>query len=121
MLIPTKDLTGPALDWAVAKAESELAEQGGQVHLVDGLLHIYNDTSDEPWSPSTNWAQGGPLIEWRMVTVGPAANEGYEAYPYPKESSQPYWGNTPLEAAMRCVVASVLGDDTEVEIPEHLK
>lgn len=115
------ELNGTALDWAVALVEKELAPLGGQVHVVNGELRVYEDTSDEPWSPSTNWAQGGPLIEWRMVTVGPTNYEGYEAYPYPKESSQPYWGNTPLEAAMRCVVASNLGDDTEVEIPEHLK
>ena len=119
MKVKTSELTGPALDWAAAKAESELAEQGGQVHLVDGLLRIYNDTSDEPWSPSTNWAQGGPIIEWRMVTVGPANHEGYEAYPHPKDDTQPYWGDTPLEAAMRCYVASNLGE--EIEIPEGLK
>lgn len=116
MKVKTSELTGLALDWAVAKAESELAEQGGQVHLVDGCLRLYNDTSDEPWHPSTNWAQGGPILDFRMMTVGPAMHEGYEAraYPYGKV----YWGDTPLIAAMRCVVASKLGE--EVEIPEEL-
>lgn len=117
MKVKTSELTGPALDWTVAKAESELAEQGGQVHLVGGCLRLYNDTSDEPWHPSTNWAQGGPILDFRMMTVGPAMHEGYEAraYPYGKV----YWGDTPLEAAMRCVVSSVLGD--EIEVPDCLK
>lgn len=118
MKLKTSELTGPALDWAVAVVERELDILGGQVHVVNGELHRYEDTTDEPWSPSTSWAQGGPIIEWRMVTVGPAANEGYEAYPHPK-GNQSYWGDTPLEAAMRCVVSSVLGD--EIELPEHLK
>lgn len=120
MKVKAGDLTGVAFDWAVALVEKELAELGGQVHVVNGELRVYEDTTDEPWSPLTNWAQGGPIIEWRMVTVGPANCEGYEAYPHPK-GNQSYWGNTPLEAAMRCVVATAVGDDTELEIPEHLK
>lgn len=112
------ELTGTALDWAVAVVEKELESLGGQVHVVDGDLRVYEDTTDEPWSPSTSWAQGGPIVEWRMVTVGPAANEGYEAYPHPK-GNQSYWGDTPLIAAMRCVVAAAIGE--EVEIPKELQ
>lgn len=113
------DLTGPALDWAVAKCDMELVDDGGQVHVVNGWVVVYDDGQVEPWSPSTNWAQGGPLLDFHMLTVGPAENEGYEAYSYPKEHSPAYWGETPLEAAMRCIVAAAVGD--EIEVPTNLK
>jgi hypothetical protein len=52
-----------------------------------------------------------------MLTVGPAKNQGYMAWGWPKANG--FWGDTPLIAAMRCFVASKLGD--EIEIPEELK
>lgn len=97
----TSELSGAALDWAVHQAWCE------------GACH------DEPFpSYSTDWAQGGPLIEREGImlvrhTAIPVLNCG----PY-------YWkanktdGPTPLIAAMRCYVASKLGDD--VNVPEEL-
>jgi len=77
----------------------------------------------EDYYPSTNWSQGGPIIERERIQVFPhngamewcgvarAQREGYVAL-LTKD------GPTPLIAAMRCYVASKLGD--EVEIPEEL-
>jgi hypothetical protein len=108
--IKTSELTGAALDWAVAKC--------------DGLNPLYLRGFDfEPtWRNghrkrySTDWTQGGPIIEREMLTVGPAKHEGYMAWAWPKAAG--YWGDTPLIAAMRCYVASKLGD--EVDVPDEL-
>lgn len=103
----TSELIGPALDWAVAKCEG----------VDEEAARLFHDEFD----PSTNWAQGGPIIEREKISVdfdadydsgGPCAASTRDA--------PCYWvGPTPLIAAMRCYVASKLGD--EIEIPEELK
>jgi len=76
------------------------------------------------FKPSTNWAQGGPIIGQESIEI----RKGNPLY-FPQGNDlgdyyEPLWlagkqhGPTPLVAAMRCYVASVLGD--EVEIPEEL-
>jgi len=107
----TNELTGAALDWAVAKCEGKEGLFGG--HEV-GRLHY-----------STDWAQGGPIIERELcVATLERLNGGtwrvQEPYNMLEEHPGAYfYGPTPLIAAMRCYVASKLGD--EVEIPEVLK
>lgn len=103
MKIKTSELTGPALDWAVAKCEWN-REEGD-----------WRGTYRADYS--TDWSQGGPIIEREMITVGPAKHEGYMAWSWPKGNG--FYGDTPLIAAMRRYVSSSLGD--EVEIPEELK
>lgn len=74
------------------------------------------------WKPTTNWAQGGPIIYREGILNGPspfpqgefAAGVGNE-WDTCKYIS---YGPTPLIAAMRCYVASKLGD--EVEVPDEL-
>lgn len=109
MKIKTSELRGAALDWAVAMCAGE------EVSLIKGQLETR--WTDDGWKPSTDWAQAGPIIEWEMITVGPAKHEGYMAWAWPKGNG--FWGDAPLIAAMRCYVASKLGD--EVEIPEEIK
>jgi hypothetical protein len=112
MKIKTADLTGPALDWAVAKCEGI-----GVEHVNDGIVKCLLRKPSGRYAPSTDWAQGGPIIEreslelvllflcpgtWRAISMGRD------------------WcnGHTPLQAAMRCFVASKLGD--VVEVPDEL-
>ncbi len=105
----TSELTGAALDWAVAKCEDE------EVTMVKGQLETR--WTENGWKPSTDWAQGGPIIGREKIGLGHAVSE-----------RKPYWfaigylveecGPTPLIAAMRCYVASKLGD--EVELPSTL-
>lgn len=96
----TSELIGSALDWAVAKCEG--------VDVSQGL------TDDEYYS--TDWAQGGPLIEREKLELHINKTEGWSAF----ADKQVYGiGSTPLISAMRCYVASKLGND--VEIPEELK
>ena len=63
MDMKTSELTGAALDWAVAKCEGiELI--GGRYNrlLVDGHMSRGQEMM-APYKPSTDWAQGGLIIE----------------------------------------------------------
>jgi hypothetical protein len=138
MKIKTSELTGAALDWAVAKCEDKGHLFAG--HEV-GRLHY-----------TSNWAEGGPIIERLGISVIQLEREsipdaeGFWQGEYrdqwgavigdrhsPEEQHGPqgdYWGRsyhvdenavsgpTPLIAAMRCYVASKLGD--EVDVPDGL-
>ena len=108
MKIKTAELTGAALDWAV-----------GQATGFEG-----------DWLPdySTDWAAGGPIIEgenistWFCDEVLDAETDvmvrGAAWYAETFEGEHGVTGQTALIAAMRCYVASKLGD--EVQIPEGL-
>lgn len=129
MKIETNELTGAALDWAVAKA----------------WQHVYSDGAitaaiRSGYSPSTDWAQGGQIIEqegigllfdsgsacrsasWFATPDDQATQESYEGESFDPafmvDESVGVRGPTPLIAAMRCYVASKLGD--EVDVPEEL-
>lgn len=69
----------------------------------------------EGFEPSTDWTQGGPIIERERLHLKPVGNT-YRCYDYNATIWE--YGPTPLIAAMRCYVASKLGG--EVEIPEEL-
>jgi hypothetical protein len=100
----TSELTGAALDWAVAKCE------GINYEVIDGGLDY--DCPDY----STHWAQGGPIIEREKIEIF-IRDEGWFAYSS-FSTPEDFPGPTPLIAAMRCYVASKLGD--EVDVPEEL-
>ena len=108
----TSELTGLALDWAVAKCEGEKAElnQGEIVTWKTIAFREYRLI----WNPSTNWVQGGPIIERERINLW---NEGYD-WEASLFGEHIVWGPTPLIAAMRCYVASKLGDD--IDVPAEL-
>jgi hypothetical protein len=110
----TSELTGAALDWAVAKCE------GHDVFIKHAPVQVmYTPKGKRSWyiyTPSTNWAQGGPIIERERLTVGWVADT-WAAVVGLVEHKQ--IGPTPLIAAMRCYVASKLGDD--VDVPDMLE
>lgn len=123
MKIKTSELTGAALDWAVAKCENIPS-----LHLVKkpGKVCVYGEISniDFPYQPSTDWAQGGPVIEREKIEIRkgnplyfPKGNEKGEHYESLWLAGKQH-GQTPLIAAMRCYVASKLGDD--VDVPEEI-
>ena len=113
--IKTSELSGVALDWAVAKCEGFPAR--------DYCPHdkYYRDEDNKWFCPSEDWTQGGPIIDRETITVcwqgatwvGSKFNvrvtDEYEFH---------QTGPTPLLAAMRCYVASKLGDT--VKLPEEL-
>lgn len=125
----TSELTGAALDWAVAKAEGYSTTSDGISTLLkrgEELLMLGPGASPLNYSPSTDWAQGGPIIEREGISTVLLYGSTWGATTYPvhqigKDHSEAYYqgtGPTPLVAAMRCYVASKLGD--EVELPAEL-
>jgi hypothetical protein len=110
----TSELTGAALDWAVTKLEAERK----RFVIYPQIIGQY----------STNWAQGGPIIERENITIAYGEEEADwfacvgDSRRFDDDTPDglaKLVGHTPLIAAMRCYVASKLGDD--IEIPEELK
>ena len=101
----TADLTGAALDWAVAKCEVG-AEFIGEI--------------DDPHFYSTDWALGGEIIERERIAITGTNFPWWECDSgwYAHIGDCYSHGTTPLIAAMRCYVASKLGN--EIELPEEL-
>jgi hypothetical protein len=105
----------------VAKAEGNVQLQ---YDSREGLI-IRNILGWFPYRPSVAWQQGGPIIEREHIAVRfePECHWLFappEATWLANYNGVGEWhGPTPLTAAMRCYVASKLGD--EIEIPEELK
>ncbi len=117
MKIKVSELTGAALDWAVAISQKVCI--GEPLHSTFALeFKLMHDSGDLQFS--TDWSQGGPIIEREAIQITPDEYKGTWTA-YMTNGGEPYEGTgpTPLIAAMRCYVASKLGD--EVEIPEELK
>ena len=113
MKIKTSDLTMLALDWAVCKAKGEYQCPVDEYTAVWMASRRY----------STDWALGGPIIEREKINLNCGDDtwgvaEGVWEAAHPKGTNVSF-GPTPLIAAMRCYVASKLGDT--VDIPEELQ
>lgn len=85
----------------------------------DGYKSVHDARA---WNYDTDWAQGGPIIEREGGTLWSTNAMGwrYKArYDFANDKEGVVMGGpTPLIAAMRCRVASKLGD--EVDVPEEL-
>lgn len=106
----TAELTGAALDWAVTKCE--------------GFDHEVTSSEWGMWGWATDWAQGGPLIDRIKGFQFKQWLESHpesccEAHIHNYEGDWIQFGPTTLIAAMRCYVASKLGD--EVDVPKELQ
>ncbi len=104
-IIKTAQANEAALDWLVAKCEGR--EQGGRASAFLG---------EQYRQPSTDWAFGGPIIEREGISWHCGNKSSWHAYAY--GSAENINGPTPLIAAMRCYVASKLGD--EVDVPDEI-
>lgn len=131
----TKELTGHALNWAVAMAEGDKVYRprlgrpsnwDKEAYLADGsddrwVVRVENASVahfvDWTYNPSGDWMQGGPIIEREKLDVFCSGNV-WDASTGDRHPNVIKSGTTPLVAAMRCYVASKLGD--EVEIPAEL-
>lgn len=133
------ELTGVKLDYWVAKAEgfADFVDKlvVGSVrlqHVADSeemYCIIHTDRfqegflrGDEFYSPSTNWAQGGPIIEREKIELTcevPEYGDVKVWMAYCDEHSstnEPEGiGSTPLTAAMRAYVASKFGEEVPYE------
>jgi hypothetical protein len=103
MKIKTDNLTDHALDWAVGQALKLPAPYWDE----RGCCAPY----------STSWAQGGPIIERERIELVDDS-PGWLARIDLWAREIVVGGPTPLIAAMRCFVASKLGE--EVDVPDEL-
>jgi len=116
----TSELTGAALDWAVAKCETNIALSS--VKDIGGQLRANGNGESIRYAPSTDWAVGGPIIERESILLDKYPDGGWVGQKWISDELMPAYeagGPTPLIAAMRCYVASILGD--EIAIPEELE
>ena len=106
--VNVNEASGPVLDWMVAKCEEANVGEGYYTGIVlrDGEVK---------YAPSTDWAQGGPVIEREGITLR-CGLHGWDAEL--EEFDAISHGPTALIAAMRCYVASKLGEG--VEVPDEL-
>ena len=127
MKIKVSEATNLQLDWMVAKCVAQQVDSRDP----DWLAWLVPAPSMLPnYHPTTDWSLAGPLIdreklsldmlcapdEWRSALMeGDFYDDQGE---WIEGSSHEQTGPTPLIAAMRCFVASKLGD--EVEVPEEL-
>lgn len=101
------ELTGAELDYWVAKAES-LTLMGSE-HA--SFKQWQSMTRVAPWRYSSRWDHGGLIIEREKIAVIPAsAEEGWYGSPW---VGKPYYGDSPLVAAMRCYVVSKFGEEVQ--------
>jgi len=119
-----------ALNWAVAKCEG-IETMPDRAYPYINVTGIVMDNGGY-YKPSTEWAYGGPIIEREGIELWCSLlGQSNHADPMWQKS---HWrakyynkgvgdnvvfdGTTPLEAAMRCYVASKLG--IEIDIPQEL-
>lgn len=132
MRVKTSELIGAQLDWAVAKCEGRddpiyrFAPESGDADFdpnedYSKMFYISGPERLGPFSPSTNWSQGGPILDRKGIWLC-TTDEGIEDKECWWRAELPYRsvevGPTPLIAAMRAYVAANIGD--EAEIPEEL-
>ena len=122
----TSELTRAALNWAVAKCEGHEDKQrlvrfAQNTPLIVFIPTASTDDGKGGWYAnfSTDWAQGGPIIDREGVCFEfDVESELFTAYFPTKQGSAEGVGETHLIAAMRCYVASKLGN--EVDVPKEL-
>ena len=120
MTVKTSELSGMALCYAVCMIEMPHLVWNKTIGIHHASDQIVVPELPEPkcYSPFTGWAMFGPIIERERISVVDV--DGYDFWKADKLNKEAIpvisYGPTPLIAAMRCLVASKLGD--EVEIPE---
>lgn len=143
MKVCVNTLIGPALDWAVAHIEEKEAKQikaHGPVHLWRTIGY-----APLPFQPSQDWETGGPLIQkygislrkvrkvWYALSeddCGTDVNVSWNSFTYRgaihygrgaqeiRRRQQRFDHESPLVAAMRCLVASRFPES--IDIPQEL-
>lgn len=117
----TSELTGAQLDYWVAKAEGKTDPE---IFYDQCLIERHDGYGpDFPYSPSTDWAQGGPIIDregisvikfggtWGALHPGLKCNGGHGDYYIDISDEHSISGENGLIAAMRAYVASKFGDE----------
>jgi hypothetical protein len=114
----TNELIRDALNWAVAKCEGATdiwqAANGEWCVAFDDRTGFFDEHQY-----STDWARGGPIIEREHISIEATRVGGLgDRWMASDMGHCAEFADAPLIAAMRCYVASKLGD--EIEIPKEL-
>jgi hypothetical protein len=128
MKIKINELVGRTLDWVVCVAEGNSPTinpfRFGSVSY--GMYESELGYAVKQYS--SDWAQGGPIIEREKISVvqnitldklHPEWDWRATKAPHDPLDCTYAYGPTPIIAAMRCYVASKLGDT--VDVPDELK
>ena len=124
--IKVAEATGPVLDHLVHATlglRYRYDFKYGPMYFMPSPTGRLAGWESSPPLYSTDWAQGGPIIERERITLRVSTMPGIDwvaFYDVPGEYHARIRekGPTALIAAMRCYVASRLG--AEVEVPEEL-
>ncbi|MDY0096408.1 MAG: DUF2591 family protein [Candidatus Vecturithrix sp.] len=133
----TGDLTGPLLDYWVGKAdnkkvriipsgsypyddrETEIFFHGeADGYLYPGTIGLSTSDTIPEYSPSTNWSQGGTIIEWEKIAYepNPGGRNVWSACCGNLDKDpilQWVGGDTLLVSAMRAFVTSKFGEEVD--------
>lgn len=108
MLMKTRELTGKALDWAVARVEGDQLPTGGVM--------------TQTWPRySCDWALAGPIMEIERISVYDRTIHADVSDHWCAEMMKvagSVQGPTPLVAAMRCHLVGKVG--LEIDLPQEL-
>lgn len=139
MKVRTESLQGPALNWAVASIvyNDHVIKVCNEEGWPSRWIEVENFPGSAPmyfrYYPSQDWKDGGPILGRYLAGVfkynklDPGEPDTFGAHVVVIRTD---WrgdplnvvickgGTTPLIAAMRCFVASKLGD--EIDVPEEL-
>ena len=116
MKIKVAEATDAVLDLLVSRSDNPDGRDGWGWFERDEEGFLFDPLNECRYSPSTDWSQGGPIIEREGIGFYKANSTKWWAHPYGGEYNAE--GTTSLIAAMRCYVSSKLGD--VVDIPEEL-
>ncbi len=124
--VKTVNLSGEALNWAVAIAEGHKPfVQAAHYGIPDRVfLEVDRDPEDEGaligkrYKPSTDWGCCGPLKTKHLIGDGPV-HGGWVAHPSkPNEPTDWMEASEPLTAICRAVVVKISG--WTVQVPKEL-
>ncbi len=123
MKIKTAELTGTALGWAVATCEGYTnlrrnPHQFDNALIMDPPRKEYGPTLLSELDYHHDWAQGGPIVERELDGWSRRPDGSFMAFKAKFPLGVQGYGLTLLFAAMRCHVASEMGD--EVDVPDEL-
>lgn len=112
------ELTGGDLDFWVARAEGIELDANGVAVSQNGTRIAYQHDSDRvPFSPSTAWVDGGPIIEREHIQLLHNQHRGWYVPMFAEGEivAGRFTSPSPLITAMRSFVASKFGD----EVPDE--
>ena len=111
MKIKTSELSDMRLDWAVAICKGLKEEDFVRIDNLYGPQWVGPEYS-------IDWAYSGPIIERERIGLEWVGYWDADMFFPDQHKHLICSGETPLIAAMRCYVASKLGN--EVEVPDEL-